>query len=577
VDSDSLNLNEEVVVRLRTRLKTLYGERADQTLDHLLARMSKYDHLPGQGRKSRWDERDIVLIAYGDQVRHSDHGTLSVLGGFLETTGLDRLINTVHILPFCPYSSDDGFSVVDYRRIDPPLGNWDDVRRLGKRVDLMFDLVLNHVSQQSHWFQAYLAGEEPYTRYFTEVDPDADLSEVTRPRSLPLLTPQETSRGRKHVWTTFSADQIDLNFAEPAVLIEMLDILMFYAEQGARIIRLDAIAYLWKQLGTTCIHLSETHEVVKLMRDVLESIAPHVLLLTETNVPHAENISYFGDSDEAHMVYQFSLPPLLLDALLNEDARPLTAWLRSLGSPPPGTTFFNFTASHDGIGVRPLEGLVPPERLMRLADAVKARGGLVSTRRMADGSDSAYELNITYFDALRGPKPSDPGGHVRRFLASQALMLSLRGIPGVYFHSLVGTPNNHTGVEASGQARRINRRKYDLDDLMQAISDPANHQQSVFSGYQHLLRTRIAQPAFHPDGAQGVGAAGNDRVVAFERISPREDQRIVVLINLSSRTEQIDLGWCDRASGRDLLTGEPVDLRGTFTMDPCQAAWIELD
>ena len=329
------------------------------------------------------------------------------------------------------------------------------MQALAGQVDLMFDLVLNHVSRRSQWFQRYLEGSSPYDRYFIEVDPQADVSQVTRPRSLPLLTPVQTARGERHVWTTFSADQMDLNFAEPAVLLEMLDLLLFYAAEGARIIRLDAIAYLWKKIGTSCIHLPQTHEVVKLMRSVLADVAPHVLLLTETNVPHAENIAYFGAGDEAHMVYQFSLPPLLLDALVSEDATSLMRWLAALKPPPSGNTFFNFTASHDGIGVRPLEGLVPEERIAQLSAAVRARQGHVGTRRDAHGNDKPYELNITYLDALRDDAGAFSPAQIQRFLTSQAVMLALQGIPGVYFHSLVGTPNDVAAVPREAASRVV--------------------------------------------------------------------------------------------------------------------------
>ena len=136
----------------------------------------------------------------------------------------------------------------------------------------------------ARWFKAYLAGESPYENFFIEADPSLDYSQVVRPRSLPLLTAVETSRGTRHVWTTFSDDQIDLNYSNPKVLLKMLDILLKYAQQGARIIRLDAIAFLWKEIGTNCLHLPETHEVVKLMRDLLSEVFPGTLVLTETNV-----------------------------------------------------------------------------------------------------------------------------------------------------------------------------------------------------------------------------------------------------------------------------------------------------
>ena len=615
--------------RLLKRLTHLYGGDAPDCCRRIEELTGRYD-LPKDPRNLQdsgdlWDERDVVLITYGDQIRRPDRHCrtdlppLQALKSFLEDHRLSELINTVHILPFCPYSSDDGFSVIDYRQVDPQLGTWDDVADLGRHCSLMFDLVLNHCSQQSEWFQQYLAGRQPYDKYFVEADPTADLSGVTRPRSLPLLTPFEAGpaspddkpaspdrRGTRHVWTTFSADQVDLNFANPEVLVEMLDVLLFYVARGARIVRLDAIAYLWKEIGTTCIHLPQTHTVVKLMRDLLDELAPGTILLTETSVPHAENVSYFGEGDEAQMVYQFSLAPLLLDAFLAGDAGPLTAWLASLEQTRPGTTFFNFTASHDGVGVRPLEGLVSDERLARLVDAVRERGGLVNTRRNPDGSDSPYELNITYFSALslrsstrgtgeegrgdagtrgrgeevlfaasplRRVSPS-PGLHARRFLASQAVMLALRGIPGVYFHSLIGTPNYSEGVEQTGRSRTINRRKFTDDELQQILDDEHSAQRLVFDGYRRLLAVRIDQPAFHPEADQQVVDLGNPALIAFRRTSLDGRQTILVLANVSGQTVSVDLSPMDDFhAATDLISGTPV-AENNFQLPPFAAAWL---
>lgn len=566
--------------RLRHRLRELYGPAGDVWTPRF-AQLA--DPLPAaEAAGPLWDQGDAVLIAYADHVGQAGQRPLRTLREFLVEQGLDSLFSTLHLLPFFPASSDDGFSVIDYRSVDPALGDWDDIRDLGRTLDLMFDLVLNHVSQESHWFRQYLQGREPYVRYFHELDPAADLSAVARPRSLPLSSEFATSRGPRHVWTTFSADQVDLNFDEPQVLLEVAEVLLEYVRRGARIIRLDAVAYLGKQLGTSCIHLPQAHAVVKFFRELLAGTAPHVLLLTETNVPHAENISYFGDGDEAHMVYQFSLPPLLLDAWLNEDAGPLVRWLAALPPAPPGTTFFNFTASHDGIGVRPLEGLVGGARFQRLIDAIRARGGLVSTRRGPAGSDLPYELNITYFDALADPASSDLPQQVRRFLASQALMLALRGIPGVYFSSLFGAENDGRGVRQTGMARRINRRKFARDELTRMLAHPASRQATVLAGYRQLLATRRQQPAFHPDGPQRVCAGVPPWLVAVLRASPDGRQQILVLVNVSNQPRSWDLSaWAPLEgvagrSVRDLLSGRlwPAATRGE--LGPQQTVWLEL-
>ncbi|MCA9235841.1 MAG: sugar phosphorylase [Planctomycetales bacterium] len=580
------------VATLRSRLQFVYADRADEALAAIEQQLSPYLHDIAAAPPQPWSERDVVLITYADQVR-DDTGAgrtpLAMLRQWLHAHHLRDSLNTVHLLPFCPYSSDDGFSVIDYLAVDPNSGSWDNVAALGDEFDLMFDLVLNHISQHSEWFAAYRRGEAPFDRYFIEADPALDYSQVVRPRSLPLLTPVEVATPAgpeiRHVWTTFSADQIDLNYAEPQLLAAMLRILVEYARRGARIIRLDAVAFLWKRLGTTCLHLPETHELVKLMRDVLAALAPGALVLTETNVPHRENVSYFGSAapqesgqpeqpgDEAHMVYQFSLPPLLLEAFLSGDATAIVAWLSDLAPPPPGCTFFNFTASHDGVGVRPLEGLVSPARFEHLIAAVRARGARINTRRQPDGTDAPYELCIAYFDALAPDEP-DAALHVRRFLASQAIMLALQGMPAVYFHSLVGTPNDVAGADSSGIFRRINRRKYGCAELDGLLADDANPQRAVFEQYREMLAKRVAQPAFHPEGAQRVIEQTAASVMAFERTAVDGSQRILVAVNVGPVVAPVDRpqGWqCDLV---DILSGAEFAAGSVLQLAPGQAVWL---
>ena len=570
-----MTLNQHQIARLRGRLAELYGDQADACLAQLLTLVSHHPS-PGPRHTADWDQRDVLLVCYGDQVQAPGRPHLQTLLDFLTGYDLPRSLRQLHLLPFFPSSSDDGFAVIDYRAVDPELGTWNDISELGRHFGLMFDLVINHVSVSSLWFQNYVKGEPPYDRFFLEVDPGADLSRVVRPRSQPLLTSVPTDRGVRHVWMTFSADQVDLDYHNPDVLLEMIGVLLFYLQRGARLIRLDAIAYLWKELGTSCIHLRPTHVVVKLLRDLVDAVAPGTLLITETNVPHAENVSYFGDGDEAHLVYQFSLPPLLLEAFVSEDATVLCDWLERLEPARPGTTYLNFTASHDGIGVRPLEGLLPGERIARLVDSVRQRGGLVSTRRLANGEDAPYELNITYFDALRNPADADPQWHVRRFLASQAIMLALRGIPAVYFHSLIGTANDSGAVAATGRARSINRRKYAADELHRILANPNSVSAQVFNAYRDLLTKRIAQPAFHPDAEQQVRRFDDPALIGFLRTSLDRRHQILVMANVSvvSKTVCLDAGR-DLPVPRDLLTGANMSVAdGRIFLEPCQVVWL---
>lgn len=568
--------------RIQTKLSTLYGEAAMPAIFERLqaiiaSAQSTPRELPSADHILPLTEQDMILITYGDQVKQPDEAPLTTLGRFLNQT-IQGLINTVHILPFYPYTSDDGFSVVDYYAINPELGTWEDVRALGRDFKLMFDAVFNHVSVQNAWFQSFLRGEAPYTDYFITADPQTDLSQVRRPRTLPLLTPFDTQEGTRHVWTTFSADQVDLNAASPDVLLELIRALLFYVEQGADLIRLDAIAYLWKTIGTSCIHLEQTHLVIQLMRDVLDLVAPQVVLITETNVPHDENISYFGDGfNEAQMVYQFSLPPLILHTFRTGDASDLARWATGLQRVSDRTTFFNFTASHDGIGVQPARGILSDSEINALVQLAEAQGGHVSYKTNSDGSSSPYELNITYFDAINPPELTKraPETAVKRFICSQAIMLAFIGVPGIYFHSLFGSRNHHAGVRETGRYRSINREKVAADDLLTALERPSSVPARVFNEYKRLLSIRAGSRAFHPLGDQTVLDVGA-RVFALRRTSPDGAHQVIALHNVTAQPQRVTLtagecGWRDLIGGSTYLAASMLELE----LSPYQVVWLE--
>jgi glucosylglycerate phosphorylase len=539
--------------RINEHLTFIYGEETAapvfpiliEFLEEYRARIRPmYENTHSQA--AQLSEADSILITYGDQFQERGKPPLQTLTEFL-TLHLKDDISSVHILPFYPYSSDDGFSVIDFYQVDPSLGSWDEIAQLGKHFRLMFDAVVNHISRQSDWFRRFKQGHKKYQDYFITVDPGTDLSKVVRPRALPLLTPVETNKGTQYVWTTFSDDQIDLNYANPQVLLEMINVLLFYGERGAEIIRLDAIAYLWKEIGTNCLHLPQTHAVVKLMRAVMDAVAPAVLLITETNVPHEENISYFGDylpgthrTDEAQMVYQFPLAPLVLHTFHRGNTQALSRWTAALQRPSPGKTFFNFIASHDGIGVNPARGILDEAEIQDLVDRTEKHGGRVSYKNNPDGSKSVYELNITFFDALNNPHAPEEEVDIRRFIAAQVIMLSLAGVPGIYVHSLFGSRNCQSCVEDSGRARSINRQKFHTPDLEAELEETGSLRQQVFSRYLHLLRLRKQQPSFHPAGDQQVLTL-SDEIFALLRSSPDGKEKLLCLVNVLPRQQELEM------------------------------------
>lgn len=529
---------------------------------------------PRRPSNGLWSETDAVVITYGNTITGDGH-PLDALRTFLETR-LSGVVDGVHLLPFFPYSSDDGFAVTDYREVNPDLGDWADVRRIGERFGLMSDLVLNHVSSESRWFAEYRKGHAPYDGFFVEASPDDDLDPVVRPRTSPLLREVETVDGTRHVWCTFSHDQVDLNFANPAVLLEMLRVLRFHVDHGVRIIRLDAVAFLWKQPGTPSIHLRQTHAIVKLMRVLADYASEKVILLTETNVPKAENLSYFGRRDEAHMVYNFPLPPLVLHAVLSGDVTHLRTWLRSMPPAPLGCAYFNFTASHDGIGMRPAEGVLPTDEITRVIDTVRDAGGLVSMRSLPDGTEAPYELNAGFFDAVRTTFDGDSSMQVERFLCSQSVVMAIEGIPAFYLPAIVATPNDHDAVARRNSNRAINRHIWPDDELDALLDDPSTDHARVFATLRSLLQLRARQPAFHPNATQHTLQL-EDRVLGVWRQSLDRNQSIFALHNVSAEPVELDafsLNLIDDEAWRDLITDEAIDPDGTIALAPYQCRWI---
>jgi len=580
--------------RVKRHLIALYGEeQAEQVLPQLQERLSRFTQRnPGLQAKARdpaglLTERDVFLITYGDQVTEPGRRPLVTLTEVLEKT-IAGIVSGIHLLPFFPYSSDDGFSVIDYTAVNPALGTWADVEHLGRRFRLMFDAVINHISAESDWFRAFVDGDPRYARYFITVEPGTDLSDVVRPRARPLLTPVQTAQGEKLVWTTFSPDQIDLNYANPDTLLDIIDVLLFYVEKGAEVIRLDAIAYVWKEIGTSCIHLAEAHQIVKLFRALLDAVAPHVILITETNVPHEENVSYFGSGrDEAQLVYQFPLPPLVLHTFHTGDATHLAEWAAGLSTPSSSTTFFNFLASHDGIGVRPVEGILSPAQVEAMVERTRRHGGHVSYKTNADGSRSVYELNISYFDALSSPTGDEPlRTQVRRFLTSQAVMLSLAGVPGIYVHSLFGSRSDPEGVQETGRYRSINREKFQRRDLEHALADPTSRRHQVLYAYLDMIRARTSHPAFHPNAGQHVvppEATGSASLFVLLRTSRTSGQRVLCIHNAALTEQPLRLDLRALGIGRpgafqDLLSPATYSTTGhtlELNVVPYQALWLE--
>ncbi|MFT7359087.1 MAG: sucrose phosphorylase [Parasphingorhabdus sp.] len=526
--------------------------------------------------KHLWDESDIALITYGGTFRSEGERPLRTLHRFLQQH-IGQTIGAVHILPFFPYSSDDGFGVIDYLQVDENLGDWSDIEAIAGDYRLMADLVINHGSSKSAWFQQFLSDEAPGKDYYYTADPAADLGQVVRPRSHPLLTPFRTASGDRHVWSTFSTDQVDFDFTNPEVLLEFIKIIAAYIDHGVRIFRLDAVAFLWKKIGTPSINLGETHEIIRLLRTLMDHHAETLIIITETNIPNHENLTYFGNQNEAHVIYNFSLPPLLTHALLTGNALYLKRLTRS--NPPAliGCTYLNFTASHDGIGLRPTEGALPQGEVDQMLAAIQGFGGRVSMRRGPGGTEKPYEMNISYFEAMQGTLDGPDEHQINRFMAAMAIMLALEGIPAIYIHSLLATPNGYEEVNLTGRNRSINRRQLDFDDISAKLADPVTVEAQVFSRLLSLVSIRKKQQAFHPNAVQFTLALP-EGLFGVWRQSRERKQSIFAITNVTKEDKMLSLSDINLIAGDnwwDLISGQIiVDIESYFSLSPYQTVWI---
>lgn len=557
---------------LKNKVEIFFPDNGEYVFDKLRSSINNFNFKKSKAKSL--DQKDSILIVYGDSFIKRGEKPLKTLLRFLDAYVKDK-ISRVHILPFFPYSSDDGFSVIDYRKIDKKLGSWKNIEKISEKFPLMFDFVLNHISSKSEWFKKYLNNNGRFSEYFISRPKGEDLSSVMRPRSHPLLTSflKKGSKKKDYLWTTFSADQIDLNFQNPDVFIEMVDIFLFYISKGAGIIRFDAIAYLWKEAGTKCIHHEKTHLYVKFLRDIVDTLGLDTVILTETNVPHDENISYFGEGDEAHMVYQFTLPPLLAHAIMRENSAYLTKWAKTLSKLPSENVFFNFTASHDGVGVRALSGILKSGEIEFVKKKTIERGGAISYKKNFDGSLSPYELNISYINLINsGEAPVNE--KAARFMVSQAIMLSMKGVPGIYAHSFVGSENFHRGFKKTGIKRSINREKLEFGKLEKEINREGHVRKIIYDRYCELLKIRAGEKAFSPYASQKIIYFGKS---FFSLLRGEGRNKILCIVNLSAKSKRVKgsvRDYIGAGAAKDTVSGRVITDKSPV-LKPFEILWLK--
>jgi len=569
---------KELRYRILDHLKTIYPDDDIDVIADTIINIMQFAECIADVKYhcNLWDESDIVTITYGDSITSDDKTPLDTLHEFFNCY-LEEVCSIVHILPFYPFSSDDGFSVINYSEVNQALGDWSNISSIAEDYSLMVDLVLNHCSSRSVWFDNFKQNREPGVDYFITCDPETDLTAVVRPRMTPLLRKTETLDGVKYVWCTFSHDQVDLNFSNPAVLLEFVRIIKLYLDKGVKVFRLDAVAFLWKQAGSACINLVETHEIIRLMRLIIEHYNPDAIIITETNIPNRENLSYFGNANEAHLIYNFTLPPLILFTMLSGSSRLLKQWMMSMPPAQNGTSYFNFIATHDGIGLRPVEGILTDEEVSNITEITQRFGGDVSWRTLENGEHKPYELNISLIDAMKGTFAGEDQYQLERFVCAHAIMLALEGVPAFYIHSLLATKNDYNKKEYTSNKRAINRHVWNYENLCELLDDNDSLHNRVFSKLKEIVYIRKRQKAFHPNATQFTLHL-EEALFAFWRQSQDRSQSIFCIYNVSNQQRSIalqDINLIELDDWRDLISRyEYHDFRESISLEPYEFVWI---
>ncbi len=559
--------------KLSTIYSTNYSKRELKTYaDEIFRIINRYNKFGKKGKKVKISEKTSALICYGDSLLNGNkEKTIKTFRKFYKKK-LGNLFEIIHFLPFYPSSSDSGFAVKDHYQIDKKLGNWTDIYGQSKITNIMADVVINHASSKGLWFKNFLINKSPGKDYFLTVDNKFNISKVIRPRENRLLKKISVFKKNFFIWRTFSDDQIDLNFKNPRVLLRIIKIMINLANHGATIFRLDAVAYLWKKSGSKCINLKETHETIRLLRIVCNLLKSKPIIITETNLPEKENLSYFGvNNNESHWIYNFSLPPLLIHSFLFEDSTCLNKWCKNLPSTKIGNSYFNFLASHDGIGMRPAEGYLDKKKLLKFYKRLKKNGGQLSYRKVQGSFKRVYEANITLFNAFKKSDYDKKGKFfLERYISAHAIMIAFEGVPAIYFNSIFGTSNDEYKYIISGNKRDLNRYKWNKKKLDNLLKNKSSKQSIFYKQILKLILIKKQNKGFHPNAKRENLNMGK-KIFCFKRTSLDKKQIIYNITNLSSKYQKFKFSY-KFSKYKNLL--DRTSLNHKSELKPFETLWL---
>ena len=561
---------------VKSYLYSIYSNNLkERTIEQISKKVCSLFVKKKKSKKYLWTEKDLFLITYADSIINKNVKNFICLNDFLNK--YCKEFSYIHVLPFFPYSSDDGFAVMDFKKVNSEHGTWEDFKKISYSFKTMVDLVINHCSSKNKIFIDFLNGSSNMSDFFIVSDKKfKQLEKIVRPRSSDISKKINLNGKTKYVWCTFSHDQVDFNFKNPHVLIYFLEIMKLYLDKNVKALRLDAVAFIWKQLGTKCINLPQTHDIIRLLRLIIDNYYPDVLIITETNIPSHENLSYFGNNNEAHCIYNFSLAPLLIHAIISGNGKYLKRWSRSMPPAQEKNSYLNFLSSHDGIGLRPLEGILPEKELTNYLNFFKKQGALFGLRKNKK-KESVYEVNITLLDAFKESYFGSDSYRIKRFVLAHTILFSMEGIPAVYIQNMIGSKNDYAKVKKTGINRSINRRNWEFNLLEQKLKNKNSTNSKIFNLLKEIISLRKKQPAFHPNATQFTLQLDDD-FFGIWRQSIDRSQSIFCVSNLTNSQKRISLLNINLISTNewfDIISRKQIkNQSGIITFKPYQTYWL---
>jgi len=602
----------------------LYGGREDfeaQMLSlvevlarHDLARDPELNELDRQREENHnWflNQEWVGMALYCDGFAGNLQGLESRLP-YLQELG----VNMVHVMPIlkCPEgASDGGYAISDFRALDERAGTIEDLRSVAaslrkRNMLLTLDVVVNHTSDEHEWAARARAGDRKYQDYYYCFDNRdiPDMFEETMPEIFPETAPGnftwEESMG-KWVMTVFNDYQWDLNYSNPAVFIEMVDIILFWANQGADIVRLDAVAFLWKKIGTTCQNEREAHLILQLLKDCCQVTARGVLFIAEAIVAPVEIAKYFGEdaviAKECEIAYNATLMALLWDAVATHNANLLNIGVRNLPNKLDRATWLNYIRCHDDIGLGfddndiRLAGYDPVAHRRFLVDYFTgeyddspARGQPFG-RNMKTGdariSGSLASL-VGLGTAVEHGDPEEIEVAVRRILLLHSVIMSYGGIPLLYYGDEIGMLNDCTYLDNPAKAndnRWIHRPRIDWDKA-EMRHQHGSVEQRIYEGLQRMIAVRKSIPAFSDFNNRELLDTGNPHLFVFMRNDPfHTGDNVLVVSNFDRASQSLDLidlrnrGRFAYGQVQDLCSGESPSLyKDTLVIPPYRFYWL---